>query len=248
MGKYICKIIDDYDKLSNRAEEIDVFENQKQILDITKSIKDILDADRTLSGLTATQIGHNIRLFCIRFKEGVRTFINPMITKMEKCSVLNREKDPSIKGMEFLVPRSAKIRVNYQTTTGLAQDTIFQDDIAFIFQHLTQLLDGCLICDIGLHVGEEFDKMSDGDKKQLAAEYVESFESTYKEIEKEIDSNEEAKKIKRAIEFMTALAKGEISLEPIKEEPKAKEEDETVIEKPKKRKCTRKKKVVDAQE
>ncbi len=245
MRKYISKIITDYEKLSDRALEINVFENQAQINDIIHSIRDVLDTNKCIRGLAAPQLGYNIRLFCIRFKDGIRTFINPMITKSEKFDILNRENDPSIKDMEFLVPRSSKIRVNFQNPIGVPQETIFEGEQAFIFQHLTQLLDGCLISDIGLPVGEVFDEMSEEDKNQLMQEFLESFDQKREEIEKEIDSDETSKKTKQAIEFMTAVATGEVTLEHSTDTPK--EETSKVEEKPtelpKKRKYTRKKKI-----
>lgn len=245
MRKYISKVITDYDKLSERALEINVFENQAQINDIIHSIRDVLDTDRSIMGLAAPQLGYKIRLFCIRFKDGIKTFINPMITKTEEFNTLNREKDPSIKDMEFLVPRSSKIRVNYQAPSGMALDTVFQGDQAFIFQHLIQLLDGCLISDIGLPVGEVFDAMSEDDKQQLMQEFLESFGQKRENIEKEIDSNEELKQTKQAIEFMTAVATGQVEVEhfnDISKEETTKVEEKPV-ELPKKRKYTRKKKI-----
>ena len=73
-------IITDVEKLSIRADEVDVRKDNKEIREITVSLKNAVREYNLLS-LAAPQIGIDKRIFVINFNGDIRAFINPIIAQ-----------------------------------------------------------------------------------------------------------------------------------------------------------------------
>lgn len=213
----IKEIITDLDLLSNRADEIDVLENKEEVNQIVQDLKDTI-LENKLIFLTAPQIGYNKRIFCLNFNSDIRTFINPMIKEIKEMFI-SREACPSIPGKEFIVPRHKEIVALYQTPVGKSEANRFLSPASELFEHCQDLLEGVTLADYGLEVDEVFDKASEEEKEELIKAYLNMLDSTLKMINKEIDEDEDLKKTKEAIDFMTSVALGETEVvqpKPIK--------------------------------
>lgn len=102
------KIITDITKLSQRASEINIKENYDTLAKTVDKLKRTLAAHPDVHSLCAPQIGRKERVFCINFKDGIKTFVNPIISKAKGLKMC-RETCASIPGKEYIVPRNAEI-------------------------------------------------------------------------------------------------------------------------------------------
>jgi peptide deformylase len=217
-------IIYDIEKLSIRADEIDVRKDNKEVRDITVALKNAVREHNLLS-LSANQIGFNKRVFVINFNGDLRTFVNPVITQV-KGFELSRETCSSIPDKTFIRPRHNDIMVMYQTPLGKIESKQFMGAAAKVFQHEMDHLDGLLLSDIGLEIDEMFDNATDEERKQVINMYLDSLDIKQKEIDKEIQEDEDLKKISDGIDFMTKVQKGEVQIERIPISEKTKEESD----------------------
>lgn len=206
-------IIYDIEKLSMRADEVDVRKDNKEVRDITVALKDTIREHNLLS-LSANQIGFNKRVFVINFNGDLRTFVNPVITQV-KGFELSRETCSSIPDKTFIRPRHNDIMVMYQTPLGKIESKQFMGAAAKVFQHEMDHLDGLLLSDIGLEIDEMFDNATDEERKQVINMYLDSLDIKQKEIDKEIQEDEDLKKISDGIDFMTKVQKGEVQIEQV---------------------------------
>lgn len=215
-------IITDVEKLSVRADEVDVRKGNKEVREITVALKNAVREHNLLS-LSANQIGFDKRIFVINFNGTIRTFVNPVITQV-KGFELSRETCSSIPDKTFIRPRHNDIQVMYQTPLGKIESKRFMGAAAKVFQHEMDHLDGLLLSDIGLEIDELFDKATDEERQEVINMYIDSLDIKQKEIDKEIEDDEELKKISDGIDFMTKVQKGEVQIENI---PYEKNEDES---------------------
>jgi peptide deformylase len=65
-------------ELSERAIEIDIKTQNKLMREIVSALKHTIEAKNIVS-LSAPAIGYNRRIFCIKFDNEIKTFINPII-------------------------------------------------------------------------------------------------------------------------------------------------------------------------
>ena len=206
-------IITDIEKLSVRADEVDVRKENKEIRDITVALKNAIREQNLLS-LSAPQIGFNKRIFVINFNGDLRTFINPMITNV-KGFELSRETCTSIPDKTFIRPRHNDIQTIYQTPLGKIESKQFMGAAAKVFQHCIDHLDGLLLSDIGLEIDEMFDNATDEERAEVINMYLDSLDIKQKEVDKEIQEDQELKKIADGIDFMTKVQKGEVQIEQV---------------------------------
>ena len=220
-------IIYDVEQLSVRADEVDVRKDNQSVRDTVVKIKEALREHNLLS-LSAPQIGVNKRMFVINFSGDLRTFINPMITNV-KGFELSRETCSSIPGKSFIRPRHNNIQVMYQTPLGKIESKQLLGAAAKVFQHCIDHLDGLLLSDIGLEVDEIFDNATDEERQEVINMYLESLDIKQKEVEQEIQADDELKKIAEGITFMEKVEKGEVQLERIPiDEPTTEKSSDTV--------------------
>lgn len=214
-AKSIFKIVDDLQFLSQPAEEINTLQKNSDVVKIIGEIKDTLRANKEVVALVAPQLKYNARIFCIKFEGGdIRAFINPMITKTEGLH-LTRERNPSLPGKEYIIPRHNKVLAMYQTPTGRVEQNQFEGVVAEIFEQQVNLLDGILLCDVGLEVIPEFDTASDEEKEAVLKWYLNNLQGKSAALEKEIGENKDLLETKKAIDFMKGVALGEIKIEKV---------------------------------
>ena len=221
-------IITDIEKLSVRADEVDVRKDNKEVREITVALKDTIREHKTLS-LSAPQIGFDKRIFVINFNGDLRTFVNPVITNI-KGFELSRETCSSLPGKTFIRPRHNDIQVMYQTPLGKIESKRFMGAAAKVFQHQIDHLDGLLLSDIGLEIDEMFDNATEEERQQVINMYLDSLDIKQKEINKEIQEDKTLKQISDGIDFMTKVQKGEVQIERIPIEVKPDESEQTTNE------------------
>lgn len=210
-AKEILTIENHENEISTRAIEIDVRTEGNLQREITSALKKTIEKNN-LTALSAPAIGYNKRIFCIKFKEEIKTFINPLISN-SKGIQLSREKCTSIPGREFIVPRNNDITVIYQRPMGQVESRQLVGLSAFIFQHEMQHLDGLLLSDFALEIDEDWDNASEEEREEVINAYLESLDLKEKELSKEISEDKELKQVSDAIDFMTSVYKGETKLD-----------------------------------
>lgn len=214
MANYVLAISKDLAKLSQRSDEVDLLKEYGRISRLISDLKDTIRDNKDLVALSAPQLNNFDRVFCINFNNDIRAFVNPVITKTEGFKFV-REKSPSIPGKEFIVPRFETIYAVYQRPDGTPESNKFEGAAAEVFQHQVDMLDGVLISDIGLEVLPEFDQATDEERAQLLKEFAKFLRRKERKLEKEIEKDEDLKKISDGAKFLNALAKGEVTLEKI---------------------------------
>lgn len=208
----MAEIITDYEKLCDRAEEIDTTKQGKEMRDIILELKRTVKEENLL-GLAANQIGYNKRIIVINYNGDIRSYVNPVVYNAKGLTI-SRENSPSIPGKEYLVVRNQEVTVTYVTPLGKIKNDRFLGVAATMVQHLTNILDGVLISDVGFEIDENWDSFTDAEKEELLDMYLESVDLKRRKIQKEIDDDPELKQIDDGIKFLTAIQNGEVKLTP----------------------------------
>ncbi len=98
-------------------------------------------------GLSAPQIGKNIRLVVINTKAGPLCLINPKITKKSWARLWEQEGCLSVPGIYGKVLRHKKITCSYFNSKGKKIKLTAQGLLARVIQHETDHLNGILFID-----------------------------------------------------------------------------------------------------
>ena len=198
-------------ELSQRATEIDIKTENKLMREIISALKHTIELNNIVS-LSAPAIGYDKRIFCIKFDTEIKTFINPVIIQ-SKGIQLSREICTSIPGKTFIRPRNNDITVIYQKPSGPSESRQLVGLSAIVFQHELDHLEGLLLSDIGLEIDDDFENASDEEREEVINYYLDSLDLKRKELEEEIQSNEELKQLSDGIKFMESVYKGETQIE-----------------------------------
>lgn len=217
------EIIQDLEKLSERSDEINVAKKGKIVQETNIKLKRIIK-EKNLTALSAPLIDVPYRIMCVRFADTIKCFVNPLIEKAEGLT-LSREVCECLPGKQYIRPRNTKIKVIYSTPLGKIETVQFAGKAAIVFQHQVDHLDGLLLSDVGLEIDEDFDKATDKEREEIINMYLDSLDIKRKALEKEIQEDKESKKLNDAIDFMTAVQKGEVKIERFKID--SKESDKT---------------------
>lgn len=213
--KYVRDIVTDYDALSERCDEFNIEKGNKDAQEIILCLKNtIRSLGDDVTGLSANQIGFDKRIICLNFNGQIKTFINPIFTNMRGVE-LSKETCHSEPGKVYLRPRNTVVDVTYQTPLGGVESTQLVGLAAKVMQHHMDHLDGVLLSDIGLEITEEFENATDAEKEELVRFYLDSLDIKEQEIQKAIENDPEAQKMKEAVEFMESVRRGETVLEEI---------------------------------
>lgn len=202
-------------ELSERAIEIDIKTQNKLMREIVSALKHTIEAKNIVS-LSAPAIGYNRRIFCIKFDNEIKTFINPIIMN-QKGIQLSKEICTSIPGKTFIRPRNNDITVMYQKPAGAIETRQLVGLAAIVFQHEVDHLEGLLLSDVGLEIDSDFENASEEEQNEVIDFYLESLDLKRKELDNEIESNEDLKQLKNGIEFMKSVYKGETQIEKFKQ-------------------------------
>lgn len=217
------EIITDLDAIGKRSDEINVLDKNKSIQKTVLKLKETIRANN-INGLSAPQIGIFDRVFCINFNGDIRTYINPMLTNVKGLEIV-KETCASIPDKTFIRPRYADIEVIYSTPLGKIESQHLVGLAARVFQHLLDHLDGVLLPDIGLEVGEDFLNAPQEEQEQVVNLYIDSLDLRRKELTEEIEKDEDLKKQSDAIDFIEKVQKGEVEFIPSQPIEKKEEND-----------------------
>lgn len=179
---------------------------------IINSIKEAMEADKTILALSAPQIGIDSRIFCIRFNDTIKTFINPIVTKKSNY-IVKPETFISMPGKEILITRPEELTVVYYTDEFKYEENKLLGAAARLFDQHCQLLDGVLPSDLGLVSDVE----TDGSLADLSEEEIAQVIEIYKQfikaktagLQKQIEEDEDVKKQYNALKFTEKVINGD---------------------------------------
>ena len=199
-----------------RAQEINREKDGKLLREITANIKKTMRKNG-LTSLSAPGIGYNKRVFCIDFSDQeIKTFINPVITNAEGLQ-LAKEICSSIPGKEYIRPRNTTVDIIYETPTGKIKTNRFSDMAAFVIQHEIDHLECVTLEDIGLEIESDFEEATQDERNEIINMYLDSLDLRQKDLDTEIESDDELKVVSERLKFTEALAKGEITFDKLDE-------------------------------
>ena len=213
------EIILDIEKLNEIAEPLQFLTEQgpqkEEGNEIIAQIKEVIEADKNILALSAPQIGINKRIFCIRFNDSIKTFINPVITKKVNYEI-KPETFISMPGKEILITRPEEITVVYYTDDFKYEENKLLGPAARIFDQHCQLLDGVVPSDLGLVSDVE----TDGSLADLNEEEISQVTEIYKQyikikaegLNKQIKENSELEKQYKSLKFTEKVINGGAAL------------------------------------
>lgn len=212
----MIEIIKDLEKLTSAAAPLQFLTEQGTMkdegLDIIGKLKEVMEADNTILALTAPQIGIDSRIFCIRFNDQIKTFINPIVTKKSKYEI-KPESFVSMPGKEILITRPEELTVVYYTEEFKYEENKLLGAAARLFDQSCQLLDGVTPAELGLVSDVE----TDGSLADLSEEEIAQVINIYKQfikakdeaLQREIKEDPEAEKAYRQLQFTEKVINGE---------------------------------------
>lgn len=191
-------------------------------LEIINKIKNVMEQDQSILALSAPQIGINKRIFCLRFNDQIKAFINPIITKKKGLNIII-ESCPSLPGKEIVIGRPEELTTVYYNETFKYEDNKLLGVAASLFDQQAQLLDGVLPNELGLVSDIEIDgKIEEADLVDIIPFYKDTFlPSRLASLQKVIDTDEEAAKDYKQLKFTEGVINGRIAVvEPTTESDK----------------------------
>lgn len=214
MDNKVKDIITDIDELGKWCVEIDPTKQGKLVQQIVVELKETMRAKNLLS-LTAPQIGYDYRIFVIKFGENnYRSFINPMVENNSNftfaCEVCS-----SIPNKRYIIPRFAKVKLDYMTPLGKVECGVFMGQAAYRIQHCIEHLNGQLTSDTGLEIDDMFDNATEDEKAEIIKMYAESLDVRAKSLREEVEKDPELQKIDEAARFVESVREGKTKLEKI---------------------------------
>ena len=218
-------IITDTEKLAQPAEPLTFLEetgaNTKEGIEIISKIKTTMEDNSEILALSAPQIGINKRIFCLRFNDQIKTFINPIITKKKGLSI-NIETCASMPGKEIVIGRPEEITVVYYNEDFKYEDNKLLGVAASLFDQQAQILDGVLPTELGLVSDIEIDgKIEEDDLVEIIPFYKDTFlPSRLASINTSIEADEEATKAFKQLKFTEGVINGRIAVIEPEEETK----------------------------
>ena len=211
---HVVEIVTDYDKLSDRCEEINLSKDNKIVQEIVLKLKNTIRAHENITALSANQIGYNKRILCLNFNGDIRSFINPVIQDVKGLE-LSREKCHSEPEREFIRTRHSKVTVMYQTPLGKIETVELVGMAARVFQHHLDHLDGLLLSDVSLEVFDDFDNATDEERQEIINMYLDSLDLKQKQIKTEIENDPETHQLSEAVRFINSVESGETEIEQV---------------------------------
>ena len=210
-------IITDIEKLSIPSEPLTFLSETGAQTDegaeIINKIKKVMADNPDLLALSAPQIGINKRIFCLRFSDQIKTFINPIITKKKGLNIVI-ETCASMPGKEIVIGRPEEITVVYYNDNFTYEDNKLMGISASLFDQQAQILDGVLPNELGL-VSDvvEDGKIQEEDLAEIIPFYKDTFLPTRLEnLKQAIASNEDASKVFNHLKFTENVINGRIAV------------------------------------
>ena len=210
-------IIYDLDLLSQPSEPLefltDTGVNADEGTDIINKLKEIMSTDESIIALAAPQIGINKRIFCLRFNDQIKSFINPIITKKRGINI-TVETCKSLPGKEIVIGRPEEVTVVYYNDEFKYEDNKLIGAAASMFDQQAQILDGVLPSELGLVSDVEVDgKIEDSDLAEIAQFYKDTFlPSRLAALKEMIDADDSAAKDYKHLKFTEGVINGRIAV------------------------------------
>ena len=212
----MVEIIKDLEKLTAPATPLQFLTDQgvekEEGLKIIGKIKEIMDADSTILALAAPQIGIDSRIFCIRFNDQIKTFINPIVTKKSKYEI-KPETLVSMPGKEILITRPEELTVVYYTDEFKYEENKLLGAAARLFDQHCQLLDGVTPAELGLVSDVETDgslaDLSDEEIAQVTDIYKQFIKAKSAALQSEIEKDPELEKAYKQLKFTEKVITGD---------------------------------------
>ena len=219
------QIITDIGQLMQPSEPLEFLTESgaqtEEGLEIIGQIKSVMDTDESILALAAPQVGINKRIFCLRFNDQIKTFINPIITKKKGLNIVV-ETCQSIPGKEIVIGRPEEVTAVYYNEDFKYEDNKLIGVAASIFDQQAQILDGVLPSELGLVSDiEEDGKIEEADMAEIIPFYKDTFlPSRLASLQKAIESDEDAKKDYKQLKFTEGVINGRIAVVESEEEAK----------------------------
>ena len=220
-------IITDVEKLMQPSEPLTFLSDDgaktEEGTEIINKIKEVMLSDESILALAAPQIGINKRIFCLRFNDQIKTFINPIITK-KKGLTITIETCTSMPGKEIVIGRPEEITVVYYNEDFNYEDNKLLGAAASLFDQQAQILDGVLPSELGLVSDIETDgKIEEDDLKDIIPFYKDTFlPSKLASLNKAISADEDLEKTFKHLKFTENVINGRITVVESKSETKSK--------------------------
>lgn len=183
---------------------------------IIKKLKAFLNKNKNVVAITAPQLGIDKRVFCMRFADTIKTFINPVITKKTK-HVIRPETFASMPGQEILISRPEEVTVVYYTDEFKYEENKLLGIAARVFDQSAQLLDGVTPDIMGVatdveQCGSLWD-LSDEDMQILVTKYKEIVAARANSFKKDlIAKNPALEKQYNELRFTEKVINGEANI------------------------------------
>lgn len=189
--------------------------------EIVARIKKVMETDPELLALSAPQIGINKRIFCLRFNDQIKTFINPIITKKKGLRIVI-ETCASMPGKEIVIGRPEEITVVYYNDDFKYEDNKLVGVAASLFDQQAQILDGVLPSELGLVSDIEADgKIEEADLAEIIPFYKDTFlPNRLESLKTVIEADEAATKDYNNLKFTEGVINGRITVIENEEETK----------------------------
>lgn len=212
----MVEIIKDIEQLINPSSPLEFLTeqgiNKEEGLEIISKLKEAMEADSTILALAAPQIGINSRIFCIRFNDQIKTFINPIVTKKGNYEI-KPETFVSMPGKEILITRPEELTVVYYTEEFKYEENKLLGAAARLFDQHYQLLDGVTPAELGLISEPESEgslaDLSEEDIKEVKAVYKQFIEAKTKYLKEQIAKDPELSKAYKQLKFTEKVITGE---------------------------------------
>ena len=206
-------ILTDVEQLSIASEPLTFLSEEgvkpDECNEIIGKLKEVLETNPDLLALSAPQIGINKRVFCLRFNDVVKTFINPIITKKHGINFVI-ETCASMPGKEIVIARPEEITCVYYNDKFEYEDNKLLGVAASMFDQQAQILDGVLPSELGLVSDIEQDgKIEEADLEAIIPFYKDTFLPTkLGSLLETINADEEAKKDFNYLKFTEGVING----------------------------------------
>ena len=189
---------------------------------IIEEIKKVMEKDKSILALSAPQLGINKRIFCLRFNDQIKTFVNPIITKKNGL-VVAVETCASMPGKEIVVGRPEEVTVVYYNDEFKYEDNKLIGVAASLFDQQAQILDGVMPDELGLVSDiEEDGKIEEAEMGEIIAFYKDTFlPSKLSSLQAVISADEAADKAFKQLKFTEGVINNRIAvIEPEEETEK----------------------------
>ena len=210
-------IITDLEKLAQPSEPLTFLSETGVIEDegneIIAELISTMENNADILALSAPQIGIFKRVFCLRFNDQIKTFINPIITKKKGLNIIV-ETCSSMPGKEIVVGRPEEITVVYYNKDFKYEDNKLIGPAASLFDQQAQLLDGILPNELGLVSDLELDgKIEDADLAEIIPFYRDTFlPKRLESLKTVINTDEETLKDYNHLKFTEGVINGRIAV------------------------------------